>query len=160
MRKIVLSVNAGLTFALSYVDTSFIQNQITQALQNDGFNINNVSVSDTVNSFNIIIVCFVNDNYSDETTRLRVQKILSEIKTRNDYGIFTGNYYNLFSYVVAQIVEDSSIQTTISAQDLASQSSLIGLLGLKPEDVGLGLGLSTPVVVGFGVLLLVLYLRK
>jgi len=163
MRKVVLNINAGLTFAISYVDTSYVQDVVQNALTQDGFIINNVSASDTFNSFNIIVVCLVNDQYSDEQVRLRAQQILSNILTRTNYGVFTGSDYRLFNYVVVQIVESSSIQTTVTAQDLAAQSTLLGSLGINKDTqdaLGLGLGISTPIVILVGAVLLVLYLRK
>lgn len=159
MRSIVLKVQASLTLALSYVPTNYIQNTVTQALIKEGFSLNNVNVSDTVNSFNIIIVGSADNRYTDEQIRLRIQQVLSEIQTRTNYGIFTGNYYNLFNSVVVQIVDSATIPRKVKYEDPNKKISLFDLLGLG-GDFAEGAGSTTPIVIGLGVLFLFLYLKK
>lgn len=165
LRLVALYALADLTLAFNYTSNTTIRNSILTALQNDGWNIVNVSVSSadslaSPNQYQINIQANVDNAYSDEYTRQRLTQILANVQMVTNYGVYTTSPYPMFSSVQVQIISNNPNNgiTQISPQAVQDNNSFIKNTGL--DGFLSGAGITTPLVIGGLLVFLVLYLRK
>lgn len=165
-RLVTIYATCELTPSFNHADTTFVKQEITKALNNDGWNINNVSVNYSASSlsfsnvFQVTIQANVDNQYSDEYTRQRASQIINAIPVRTNYGIYQTDYYPLFSSVQTRIVTNRVIDniTQITPSSVSDTQNAIKNLGV--DNFLSSAGFTSPLVLGVLFVALFLYLKK
>jgi len=172
LRTITFNIQVKIPIGLYYASGSFASNAVRSALQSGGFIVNNINVvSESVAQwFYLTAVTQAEDNISAENLRQYAQRLIANHQSTVNYGIFNGSPYNTFEAVDIQVINEQTIPKTINYNDIGQGGILANLaetLGLGKttgdnvsKTIGQGLEISTPILIGAGLLFLLLYLKK
>jgi hypothetical protein len=172
LRYISFNIQVKIPIGLYYASGEYAANAVRQALENGGFIVNNVNViSENVSQwFYLTAVAQAESNISAENLRQYAANLISNHKSAVNYGLFTGTSYNTFEAVDVTVINEQSIPKTINYNDIGQGGLLSNLtesLGLGKQtgdnvskEIATGLQISTPILIGAGVVFLLLYLKK
>jgi hypothetical protein len=150
-RKVNLYVEVVPTFGLYVTDADAKKAQIRAALENDGWDIGQISGGEgwfSPNVFGFTIEANVFTNYSNEQIRQSAFNVLDRQTTIINYGV-SNSTIKAFSNINVRIVTGDV--STINAADINNNDFL--------NNLALGLGVSAPVALVIGAVGIVVFLK-